>query len=170
MENKSTTVLKWSVALLMIMNVVLLINGFHKQVPPPAPLPNRPHGPAHLIIEELKLNKEQEKKFHELKDEHRSIMRQLDNEGREIRHAYFELLKTDSVNETKKQEIEILISENQKLIEQATFNHFKKLRAICDDTQKKNFDASIQDILRGMKMQPPPPPPGAPMPPPPPHE
>lgn len=164
MENKSITVLKWSVALLMIMNVILMVNGFHKQAPPPPPIPQGLPGPAHLITEKLQLNAEQQKKFHELKDEHRSIMRQLDNEGREIRHAYFELLKSDSVNETKKQEMELLISDNQKLIEQATFNHFKKVRAICDDKQKEKFDASIQDILRSMKMQPPPPHPVAPLP------
>ncbi len=165
MENKSVTVLKWSVALLMIMNIVLLVNGFHKQVPPPPPIPHGPHGPAQLIIKELKFNNDQELKFHELKEEHRASMRELDRTGREMRHSYFELLKTDSVNETKKLEFEKLISENQKLIEQVTFNHFKSVRAICDEQQKKLFDASIQDILRGMKMQPPPLPPGAPLPP-----
>lgn len=170
MENRNFTILKWSVIVLAILNIVLMANMWmgprgHKHGPPP------PHhgqgGPKHMMIEELKFTKEQTAKFEELVDAHRNAMRELDEKNRTVREEYFSLLSKDSVDVKKKEELEMTIAANQKGIDVVTFDHFKQVRSLCTPEQKKHFDEIIGDILKHMRGPhgPPPPPPHGPAPP-----
>lgn len=148
------TILKWCVGILVILNIALLINSWRKpgmmHPPPHPPRHAEGGGPAKMIIEELKLNTDQINQFEKLKESHRASVRELNDKGREIRHAYFELLKNDEVDQKQVDELSNAISANQKEIEKVTFDHFKEVRKICNADQKKRFDEIIGDILRHM--------------------
>jgi Spy/CpxP family protein refolding chaperone len=152
--NDSTKLWKWMVALLAILNITLLIalfNGrkhieqMHHEV-----MMNSHGKPSDLLVEELKLNPDQVKQFETLKDEHKAAIRQLMKEGHELRNDFFDLLKTDSVNQKMVSEKAMAIASNQQGIEMATFNHFQKVRQLCNTDQKKHFDEIINDVLRQM--------------------
>jgi protein CpxP len=170
MENRNFTLLKWSVVVLVVLNIVLMASmwirpGGHRHGPPP-PHPG-PGGPKMMIIEELKFTKEQTSKFETLVDEHRKAMRELEEKSRELREEYFSLLASDSPDQKKKEELETTIANNQKAIDVVTFDHFKQVRELCTPEQKKRFDEIIGDIIKHMRGPhgPPPPPPHGPPPP-----
>lgn len=148
------TILKWSVGILVILNIALLVNSWRKPgiAHPPIYSPHHAErgGPAKMIIEELKFTAEQIKQFEGLKESHQKSIRELNDKGREIRHAYFELLKQDEVDQKQADELSNAIATNQKEIEKVTFDHFKEVRKMCNADQKKHFDEIIEDILRNM--------------------
>lgn len=169
MENKSSTVLKWSVAILVILNIVLLVDNWrsrgHSSPNHPPMHGMGPAGPGQMIIEELKLTPEQISSFEKLKEGHHASMIELQAKGRELRNSYFDLLKQELPDQKMADEYVNAISENQKAIETVTFNHFKEVRHLCNDEQKKHFDEIIGDVLRNMAGKPhrgegPPPPHG----------
>ena len=155
--NDSAKIWKWMVALLAVLNIALLVNIWsHK---PHHEMREHPHqgppgsgigGPSDLIIHELKFNPEQIKQFEVLRDEHRATIRKLMDDGHTVRDNFFELLKSDSVNQILVSERGSAIAANQQGIELATFNHFQKVRAICNSEQKKHFDEIINDVLKQM--------------------
>lgn len=158
MESKKIQVLKWSVIILVILNILMLIQNFMKQPQKHNGMMPPHEGPSTRIKEDLGLTDEQMKTFEVLKTEHQQVMRNFHEQGRDLRDRYFDLLKSDIVDTVAKAELEKRISENQIQIEQITFDHFKKVRELCDGEQKKKFDDVIQHILRGMRHQGPPPP------------
>ena len=143
------TVLKWSVGILAILNIVLLVNTWKKPgfMPPPRHMEG---GPGRMIIEELKLSQEQIQQFEKLKEAHRSAMRELDGKGKELRNQYFDLLKQEQSDQKLSGELLSAIANNQKIIENVTFDHFRDVRKLCNVGQKKTFDSIIGDILRNM--------------------
>jgi protein CpxP len=165
MENKNYTILKWSVIALVVLNIVLMTmmwmgpRGHHG---PPGPPPHGPGGgPKNMIIRELGFNDTQIKKFEELVKQHRSGMDDLDKKGRDIRESYFKLMASDSLDVKAKENFEAQIAENQKNIDAFTFDHFRQVRVLCTDEQKKKFDEMIGEIMMHMRGPhgPPPPPP-----------
>jgi protein CpxP len=153
MENKNMTVLKWSVGILAILNIILLLNTWRSSghpMPPRPPMHHGSGGPAKMIIEELKLSPDQIKTFEKLKEAHHSSMLELQSKGRELRGTYFDLLKQESPDQKTVDELATAIAGNQKAIETVTFEHFKEVRTICTEEQKKHFDEIIGDIIRGM--------------------
>lgn len=160
MENKNYTILKWSVIALAVLNIVLLVNMWIR--PPHHGGPRQPGGggPKEMIIHELGFNDTQIKKFEELIEQHRSGMRDLEMKGREIHNNYFKLMASDSLDRKQKEELEIAIAENQRNIDMITFDHFRLVRVLCNNEQRKKFDDMIGEIMQRMRgPQGPPPPP-----------
>jgi Spy/CpxP family protein refolding chaperone len=158
MESKKIQVLKWSVAILAVLNILMLVQNFMK---PPLPhgMPPPHDGPAAKIKTDLGFTDDQMSRFEELKTEHQKAMRELHEQGRVLRDTYFDLLKADSADVSTKSGIEKRIGENQEAIEKITFDHFQKVRELCTAEQKVKFDRVIGNILRGMRHHGPPPPP-----------
>lgn len=165
MENKNYNILKWSVIALAVLNIVLMAfmwmgpRGRHRG--PLGPPPHGHGGPRDMIIQQLGFNDTQVKKFEELIQQHRAGMHDLDEKGRQIRNNYFKLMASDSLDRKAKEGFEIAIAENQKNIDAFTFDHFRQVRVLCNDEQKKKFDQMIGDIMMQMRGPhgPPPPPP-----------
>ncbi len=158
MNNNSNNILKWLVILLAVLNVALLftiwlkpkhehhINQFR-----PMPPPNGDNGgPGEMLIHELQFNDMQIKEFTKLRDEHRASIKELQKSGYELRDTFFDLLKSDSTETKKTTELSEAIASNQQALEMATFNHFQKVRAICNAEQKKIFDNIINEVTKQM--------------------
>lgn len=155
---KALTIL---VVLLLLVNLVTLA-GVWKYVlvkdhhgPPP------PHSPGAFLIEKLKLNEEQVHVFDGLREEHFSQMKLLQEHIRHEKEALYDVLQDpneDSVKSTKHMQA---IMRDEEQLERITFEHFKKVRAICDPEQQQHFDVIIDEVIRMMNRQPrkgPPPP------------
>jgi Spy/CpxP family protein refolding chaperone len=108
-----------------------------------------------VFAKELQFTEQQKEQFQTLKEEHRSQVEALKSENKEKHDAYLNLLKTPNVDSLalKKAVAEILkIKEKEEL---AMFYHFQKVRALCDETQKKKFDQVINEAARMMAPMPP---------------
>jgi periplasmic protein CpxP/Spy len=110
--------------------------------------PRPPEGPANYIVKQLQLDEKQQQQFAGLRRQHQEMMRRIHDEQKRLHDGYFDLLKTDDPDESRVDSIATLMSQNEKNIELATFDHFKRLRTICRNDQKKLFDDTIDEIAR----------------------
>ena len=150
--NDTSKIWKWMVALLAVLNIVLLVTIWCGR--PHHEMRERgPQGggrPSDIIIHELNFSTEQVKQFEALREEHHKAIEKLMDDGHTLRDNFFELLKSDSVDQNLVTEKGSAIAANQQGIELATFNHFQKVRSICNAEQKKHFDEIINEVLKHM--------------------
>lgn len=145
---KRETLLTVAVVVLFVLNISTIgflwfSRGWH------------PHGPPHgrppvdgIIINSLNLTTEQQAKFEELKHDHRSQMNKLDGQYRTAITEYLQLLEGDSISAESKSVLEKIVCDIQRQRAEVTLEHFKQLKGICTEEQKKSFDAIIPDLIQ----------------------
>ncbi len=137
------------VIVLAIMNVSLLaIMWFHR--PPMDGGPReRPNDMNRFLAHELNLSDAQQQQFDVLFDEHQQKMQAVKKRGRDLHDLLFdELSNTTSTN--KSDSLISLIGENRKIGEKALYNHLSKVRSLCDEKQKHDFDRIIKGAMARM--------------------
>ena len=120
--------------------------------------PREPHSNLfEYLTKELDLTKQQLDKYRVLRDEHQEGTRELQDSIRKSKDALFNLLKQENVSD------EAIFAQSNKAagfhaqLDNFTFHHFKRLRAICTPGQQIKFDNIIQEALRTQGPQGPPP-------------
>jgi periplasmic protein CpxP/Spy len=148
MENSSKKLFfKFGFVFMVVLNLVILgLLFFHHPQNKERMLPAE-RGGKDPIVKELHFNASQEQKFNVLRDAHRSKMRSLKEENKNLRSALFATLKTEAITESAKKLFIEKISKNQEEMELITFEHFKKVRALGDEEQKQKFDEMIDKII-----------------------
>jgi len=153
------------VVLLLVANLVsLAVFWLGKE----KPLPGGDGGDAAaFIIKELQLDAKQQKTFLQLRTQHHQQVVDLQEQTRQAKDAFFNLLNKDAVPDSEVQAAEAAIMQKQEQIDLVTFAHFKQLRAICTEAQKKKFELILREAIhvqspKGLPAQPsgPPPPNG----------
>jgi Spy/CpxP family protein refolding chaperone len=120
--------------------------------------------PGEFLIHELNLSQAQLADFIKLRDEHQNTIKPAAEDIRKNKDEMFKMLSTPQVDSAKLNQYIDNIAKDQKQLELATFTHFQKVRAMCDDSQKKKFDEIIGEVLKMMgSMQGPHGPPPGPM-------
>lgn len=122
-----------------------------------------PGGPVfEFLTRELNLDAAQQETYRTLRNEHQQAIRPLQDSIREAKDEFFGLLQQPLVTDTMIQEFSARIGMLEQRRDVVTLLHFQKLRAICNATQKKQFDDVIREALRRMggPKKPPGPPPG----------
>ena len=144
------------IALLVLNFGTLSFMWLHK---PPHPGPEfmhdgMPHeregNPGEFLIHELNLNESQKTEFKKLRDEHQTTMKQTLDDLKKNKDDLFKMLSSPVMDSSKLNQLTDNIAKGEKQIDLATFNHFQKVRALCDDNQKKKFDEIIGDVLKMM--------------------
>jgi hypothetical protein len=124
--------------------------------------------PAKFLISELKLDSAQQVKLEILRKEHKDSSEALRAELKEAKEAFFGLLKNSNITDSAKLSAADAVSNITKKLDLVTFNHFKKVREICNSGQQQAFDKIIGEVTmmlsapRNPRMEgnrPPPPPP-----------
>ena len=146
MESSKLSFWKIFAIILLISNTVILAFVFFEK---PARGENK--GPANFIIKELKFEEAQIESFNQLKFAHQDSVQRLKNTGRELRENYFKLLRNDTTDNILADQLLIQIANNQKAIEQITYEHFQSVKNICDSVQKEKFDSIILEVIHRMK-------------------
>jgi len=119
---------------------------------------NDPQDAKSFIIKELSLNEQQKSAYKELREEHQKKLRDLHESFKEAKEHLFDLLDQENPSDSLVEQASLQTAQIQQQIEMATFNHFKKLKALCNAEQKKKFDSIIREAIR--LISPPPPPNG----------
>ncbi len=121
--------------------------------------------PREFLIHQLELDSSQLNVFQELIEDHQASARSLKNEIRSAKENLFQLLKQQVIPEPEKMKAVQAVTLKIQALELLNLEHFQKLRALCNDKQKKKFDGLL-DQLAGLMAAPPPgeghppPPPG----------
>ena len=166
-------IILWAVIILIIANVIMLSVFFMTR------LHHDPHSvqnPAGYIERELEFDQKQKDEFHELHVQHHQETEGIQRDINKEEDSLFSLLKSNATDGNNKSLLIRELGFNKSQIDSLTFEHFKKLRALCNPQQQKKFDEIIQDVIKSIAPPPPPmpphegaaPPPAPPMPPPPP--
>ncbi len=105
----------------------------------------KPPGPLDRVFrQELNFSEEQLKQFRTIKEAHLERTKALHDNNKKLKEALFKLVSSE--DDAKAEEIVEEMGQNQQLIEKETYDHFKSIRAICDDKQKEKFDVIINEI------------------------
>jgi len=163
------------IVLLLLLNggtlVFLWMNNSKQQDTPPHMVPPHGRNPVdRMMSEKLALTQAQEELFRGLKDEHHRQMTEIQQEERQLHQDMFLLLKADNTDTTAKNAFMAKLELNDRIKEEVTFEHFRKLRLILTPEQKPKFDELMEEIASQILSQhrrqgsdgPPPPPPGRP--------
>jgi hypothetical protein len=98
------------------------------------------------ISEKLDLNEEQKKKYFELALDHSKKVAKLEVEQKKMVKDYFDNLKTNDSAGEKEVLAQIESLEGDKIT--VTYQHFKDLKSLCNESQLAHFDEIIADVLR----------------------
>jgi hypothetical protein len=131
---------------------------------PPPPPHGGPHGgPIEMFLkEDLKFSDDQMTEFRDTRIRHRQTMEPLHHAGRKLREQMFQLIG-QAGGEPQADSLATLIGQNVMALENATYDNFNIIRALCNEEQKPAFDQLILEILkRGQPGAGGPPPPGRP--------
>lgn len=146
---KRMTFLTVSVIALLVVNAVTLFILFHMHLGGTHGLHgNNGKGPVDYIVRQLKLDEQQQKQFADLRDQHHAFARDAEREDERLHDLYFSMLKSDTPDKSKVDSVANLIGDQRRKLATVTFDHFRQLRALCHDDQKKLFDNTIDEIAR----------------------
>ncbi|MES2328629.1 MAG: hypothetical protein V4539_03435 [Bacteroidota bacterium] len=140
----------WAIAFLLLiaLNVATLATFWLVRERKPGPPPVPRSGVVDFLSNELGFDSVQKQKLVQLDEAHQDKMRDIRKSNRDAKDAFFALLRQhdipDSVVEKAAKESAKYDSETDVL----TFHHFKQVRDLCNETQKKKFDEVIQQVLR----------------------
>lgn len=135
---------------LLLLNTATLIFFFTSKQGPPPP----PNDTANFIIQQLHLDENQQKQFEHLKEEHQQSVQRIRDEDQRLHHVYFDMLKKNVAEQPAVDSITSLIGQQRKAMEMAMFDHFKKIRALCNKEQEQKFNTIIDEITK--RLSPPP--------------
>lgn len=117
------------------------------------------NGPADFIMKRLEFDDQQIVQFHKLNEEFENKREANSKEIKYLKDQLFDKISDEVVTDKKIDSITDLIGKKEQVKDLLVFNHFKEIRAICNDTQKKKFDLILKEALhKGERPNGPPPP------------
>ena len=114
----------------------------HPQIRPNPPVPR-----GHYLLEELHPDSAQKIQLHAMMTTHFVRMDSLKEQEHSAKNAFFSLLLTDTASVTTILNYAEHASKIQFEIDTMLFNHFYKMRSMCNPEQKEKLDRLIQRIL-----------------------
>ena len=105
---------------------------------------------ADRLKDSVGFNDEQVGQFKKLKDEHWASLKPMFDEMRNAKDNLFKLLSDPNASDSLIDRASDVIAEKQKALDLQTFNHFKKVRALCTPEQQPKYDSMVQRMFRKM--------------------
>jgi hypothetical protein len=135
-------ILNIAIVLLLLANITTIGLFWIRQEDnkPPMPRNNREGGAAGFLIKELHLDSVQVGAYLSLKQEHGKAAQENRNAVRVLKDTLFAYLQLPNTSDSSVQHIVQSLGAKEAAANFALFAHFKKLRALCNETQKKKFD------------------------------
>lgn len=137
----------YAIVLLAIMNLALLVVVALPHIKSTDKRPSdRPT--KDFISNKLNFSEEQKNQMFELRQLHRSEVRELQREVNQKRKELFSLMKSDLREEEKIQTVTSEIGLAVAQIENSTFNYFNTIRGLCTPEQLVIFDELLLEIAK----------------------
>lgn len=132
------------IILLLLLNIgtlgYLWVNKPGRHHPPP---PDSPHS---IIINELQLNKAQQKQFKVFRHRHRRSTDSVQRLIKETQLSLFGLVKQDSMNLAKRDSLLGNIEQYESAKHLITIEHFHDIRSMLQPEQKELFNEFMEEI------------------------
>lgn len=146
--------MKKNIILYLLLAFLIIVNGIFLFL-----FLNKParigHKPEDFIAKQLKFDEKQLEQFAQLNDNHKEDRRKYADNTKQLKDMLFSKISDENVTSATIDSITNLIGKKEQAKEMMVFNHFRELRAICNEKQKERLDKIIEDGLdkgrEGMK-------------------
>lgn len=135
----------WLIALLVLANIATLVFywvGYLKT--------QKDNSPKEFLAAKLNLSESQKNLYFDLAKEHNENANKIRQEIKISKEQFFELLKSNNVLDSSRDNAALKVSLAIQLLDILTFEHFKKVRALCSAEQKPKFDELIQKMVNAV--------------------
>ena len=164
-KNEMTNYLKsqwWAIAIiiLVVMNIATFGYFWFTKLKEPAAPPSLPRPergvPPPFLKEELGFTTQQQKQYEQLFREHQQQVRRVKDSIRISKENFFSLLSNSNASAVELERRAAISAQLHERLDMLTFEHFRKVKAICTPQQQQKFDKVIHTVIE--RMAPPPPP------------
>jgi predicted transcriptional regulator len=132
----------WLIGLLILANIATLtffwIGHLKNQ---------RDNSPKNFLAKSLHFSESQKNAYFELAKNHNENANKIREQIKIDKENLFQLLKTEQIVDTIKNNAALKVSLSIQSLDILTFDHFKKVRALCTEEQKPKFDELIQKMV-----------------------
>lgn len=128
---------------LLLCNITLMWQVWHTDIL--SREHSRGEGPRCEIIERLKFDKQQVQQYDVLIQEHRTQMRQKEEEISSLKTLLYQTLTDSSLS---KDSLILLIARQQTEVEYINLKHFKNIGTICHPDQKKDYNELVMHLAQ----------------------
>ena len=135
----------WLVAILIIANLATLIFFWLGHI-----RNQRDNSPKEFLAKKLNFSDNQKNTYFKLAEEHNEAAKIIRDQIKFDKENLFKLLKSDTVNDSVRNNAAAQVSSSIQSLDILTFEHFKKVRAICTKEQKQKFDEIIQKMVNSV--------------------
>jgi Spy/CpxP family protein refolding chaperone len=111
-------------------------------------------GMTDKLKDSVGFNDQQLAEYKKLKDEQWNTVKPMFDGMRKAKDSLFRLLSDPAVNDSVVNKASNAIAERQKALDLQTFNHFRKVRALCTPEQQIKYDTLVQRMFRKMSKPP----------------
>jgi len=117
---------------------------------------NKPGGPEVFIAKELNFDEAQMARFDVLMAPHDAKMKKLSHQKKRLKDQLFEMMFLEEVPQSDMDSILVEIGRNEQNRDTEVFKHFREVRKICNESQRRKFEKIVVGALH--RNGPPPPP------------
>lgn len=142
LRNKFIT---WLIALLIVGNIASLIYYWLGNFRIPSD-----KSPMEYLATQLKFSESQKNQYFNLAREHNESAKPIREQIKNDKELFFDLLKSDVTIDTVRNSAALKVSLSIQSLDILTFEHFKKVRALCTDEQKQKFDELIHKMINSV--------------------
>ena len=137
----------WLIGLLILANIATLtffwIGHLKNQ---------RDNSPKNFLAKSLHFSESQKNAYFELAKNHNENANKIREQIKIDKENLFQLLKTEQIVDTIKNNAALKVSLSIQSLDILTFDHFKKVRALCTEEQKPKFDELIQKMVNSVNI------------------
>lgn len=141
----NSKIVSWLIALLVVANITTLaffwIGHFKNQ---------KENSPKEFLSKNLNFSKSQKNAYFILAKEHNESAKIIRDQIKNDKESLFQLLKSDTFNDSVRNDKALKVSMSIQTLDILTFEHFRKVRAICTEEQKPQFDELIQKMVNAV--------------------
>lgn len=135
----------WLIGLLILANIATLtffwIGHLKNQ---------RNHSPKEFLAKSLHFSETQKNAYFELTKDHNESANKIREQIKINKEELFQLLKSEKIDDSIKKNAALKISISIQALDILTFDHFKKVRALCTEEQKPEFNQLIQKMVNSV--------------------
>lgn len=138
-------ILSWIITLLIIANICTIVffwAGHLKN--------QRDHSPKEFLAKKLNFSDTQKIQYFNLAKEHNEKANKIREIIKNDKENLFKLLKSDQISDSARNSAALKVSLSMQELDILTFEHFKKVRALCTEEQKLKFDELIQKMVNSV--------------------
>lgn len=155
----------WALAIiaLILANMISLFIFWRQQSHQPPPHREPIGRGVHQLLQSIGYNASQLAAVDTLRQTHEKNMQPLLDNKRKFKEAFFSLTSKQTVSDAELNAAAMLVANNEQALDKQTFSFIKKVRALANEQQAKQFDSSLRQMIGALvgggapPMSPPPP-------------